>query len=57
MITSFDPAGVATDFNLGENWEVVRNDSPADQQKRYVEGRGDVYALPPLFWCLNLRRR
>ena len=57
MITSFDPAGVATGFNLGENWEVVRNDSPADQQKRYVEGRGDVYALPPLFWCLNLRRR
>lgn len=57
MITSFDPARVERDFNVGENWEVVRNDSPADQQKRYVEGRSDVYALPPLFWCLNLRRR
>ena len=57
MITSFDPAGVETDFNAGGQWDVVRNDSPADQQKRYVEGRGDVYALPPLFWCLHLRRR
>jgi len=57
MITSFDPAAVETDFNAGGEWEVVRNDSPADQQKRYVEGRGDVYNLPPLFWCLHLRRR
>lgn len=57
MITSFDPAGVERDLNLGEDWEVVRNDSPADQHERYVEGRGDVHALPPLFWCLNLRKR
>ncbi|MDE2729064.1 MAG: class I SAM-dependent methyltransferase [Gemmatimonadota bacterium] len=57
MITSFDPATVVTDFDVGGKWEVVRNDSPADQQKRYVDGRSDVYALPPLFWCLHLRRR
>ncbi|MXY50506.1 MAG: class I SAM-dependent methyltransferase [Gemmatimonadetes bacterium] len=57
MITSFDPTAVETDFNAGGKWDVARNDSPADQQKRYVEGRGDVYALPPLFWCLHLRRR
>lgn len=57
MITSFDPATVETDFNAGGNWDVVRNDSPTDQHKRYVEGRSDVYALPPLFWCLHLRKR
>ena len=57
MITSFDPASIKADFDAGGEWEVVRNDSPADQQKRYVEGRGDVYDLPPLFWCLHLRRR
>ncbi len=57
MITSFDPATVETDFNTVGRWDVVRNDSPADQQQRYVAGRGDVYALPPLFWCLHLRRR
>lgn len=57
MITSFDPATVETDFYTVGRWDVVRNDSPADQQQRYVAGRGDVYALPPLFWCLHLRRR
>lgn len=57
MITSFDPAAVETDFNTDGRWDVVRNDSPADQQQRYVEGRGDVYALPPLFWCLQLKRQ
>jgi len=57
MITSFDPARTETDFNIHGHWEVVRNDSPADQHRRYVEGRSDVYALPPLFWCLHLRRQ
>ena len=57
MITVFDPARVETEFNLHGRWDIVRNDSPADQQKRYVEGRGDVYAVPPLFWCLHLSRR
>ena len=57
MITSFDPARVEAEFNAGGIWDVVRNDSPADQQKRYVEERGDVYALPPLFWCLHLSRQ
>ncbi len=57
MITSFDPARVGTDFNIDGHWDVVRNDSPADQHRRYVEGRSDVYALPPLFWCLHLRRQ
>jgi len=57
MITSFDPASVVRDLNPRDHWEVVQNDSPADQHERYVEGRGDVYPLPPLFWCLNLRRR
>ena len=57
MITSFDPARVGTDFNIDGHWDVVRNDSPANQHRRYVEGRSDVYALPPLFWCLHLRRQ
>ena len=57
MITSFEPARVETDFNADGKWDVVRNDSPADQQKRYVEGRSDVYDLPPLFWCLHLRKQ
>ncbi len=57
MITAFDPARVETDFNTRGCWDVVRNDSPADQQKRYVDGRSDVYALPPLFWCLHLSRQ
>ena len=57
MITSFDPARTETDFNIDGHWDVVRNDSPADQHRRYVEGRSDVYALPPLFWCLHLRRQ
>lgn len=46
-----------SEFNVHGHWEVVCNDSPDDQHKRYVEGRSDVFALPPLFWCLNLSRR
>ncbi len=57
MITSFDPDRVEADFDPHGRWEVVRNDDPADQQRRYVAGRSDVYALPPLFWCLHLRKR
>ena len=56
MITSFDPEKVEEDFNLEGEWAILENDDPSDQQERYVEGRSDVYALPPLFWCLNLRR-
>jgi len=57
MITSFDPDSVESELNVHRHWEVVCNDSPDDQHKRYVEGRSDVFALPPLFWCLNLSRR
>ncbi len=56
MITSFDPAGAERDFSVHGQWEVVQNFSPDDQQERYVGGRSDVYALPPLFWCLHLRK-
>ena len=56
MITSFDPAGAERDFSVDGQWEVVQNLSPDEQQERYVGGRGDVHALPPLFWCLHLRK-
>lgn len=48
MISSFDPTRIESDFDTDGEWEVVLNDSPADQQKRYVEGHGDVYVLLPV---------
>ncbi len=57
MISPFDPTEAETALNAGGNWDIVRNDSPVDQQERYVEGKSDAYALPPLFWCLHMRRR
>ncbi len=56
MISSFDPDKVEEYLNPRVEWAILENDNPSDQQERYVEGRSDVYRLPPLFWCLNLRR-
>lgn len=57
MISRFDPARVGDVLDPGNVWEIVRNDSPADHHRRYLEGRTDVPPLAPITWCLHLRKR
>lgn len=57
MISRFDPARAGTDLNPRNFWEIVRNDSPADHHRKYLEGRPDLPPLAPITWCLHLRRR
>ena len=56
MISRFDPVRVGAVLNLGDIWEIVRNDSPADHHRRYLAGRTDLPPLAPITWCLHLRR-
>ena len=57
MISRFDPAGVCSLLNPKGVWEVVRNDSPADHDRKYLKGRTDVPPLAPITWFLHLRKR
>ncbi len=57
MISRFDPARVGAILNPHNLWEIVGNDSPADHQRKYLEGRTDLPPLAPITWCLHLRRR
>lgn len=55
MVTGFHPARVEAE--LGEGWELVEHESPAEQTERYLKGRADLPPLAPLFGCLRLRRK
>jgi methyltransferase (TIGR00027 family) len=57
MISRFDPAEVGAALNPRGVWEVVRNDSPADHNRKYLKGRTDVPPLAPITWSLHLRKR
>ena len=56
MISRFDPARVGAILNPRNTWEIVRNHSPADHHRKYLEGRTDLPPLAPITWCLHLRR-
>ena len=57
MISRFDPAGVKAALDPGNEWAVVRHESPGDQRRRYLRGRDDLPPLAPIAWCMHLRRR
>ena len=57
MISRFDPAEAGTVLNPRSRWDVVRNESPAEHRRRYLEGRTDVPPLAPITWSLHLRKR
>ena len=57
MISRFDPALVGAVLNPSGVWEVVRNESPTDHDRKYLKGRTDVPPLAPITWSLHLRKR
>ena len=57
MISRFDPVEAPAVVNPGGRWEVVRNESPAEHRRRYLEERTDVPPLTPITWSLHLRRK
>ena len=56
MISRFDPAEAETVLNPRGRWDVVRNESPAEHRRRYLEGRTDVPPLAPITWSLHLQK-
>lgn len=57
MISRFDPTGVKAALDPGDEWTVVRHESPGDQRRRYLAGRDDLPPLAPIAWCIHLQRR
>ena len=57
MISRFDPAEANAVLNPRGVWEVIRNESPEEHRRRYLEGRTDVPPLAPITWSLHLRKR
>ena len=57
MISRFDPAEAGSVLNPRGLWDVVRNESPGEHRRRYLNGRTDVPPLAPITWSLHLQRR
>ena len=55
MITNFDPGTVTDQMGLGEGWEVLEHEFPAENPGRYLGDRTDMPTVAPLFRLLHLR--